>query len=325
MNVGRTFFGHLGPAAVPAAWLLGGLLLCGATLAVVSAPRTELSERALLAAADGVRAALAIYHADSARNGAPRWPASLADLPADAVPVDPWTGRKDWGTVRDAQGGITGIYSRSGRSIPDSAWLRAYAVRRAPKAPGQDGDGDISNWVFSADAAAPVSGSAGRATGLLSAMAALEGRWPGQSATDVLRDRAVLTALPLAVAPRPSLERAPLPVPAADRSTATPVAVKAPVRQSTPAPLALLQVAPAVPDSELSETPQEPQPPAPGEEAFSEDPLESACQMEIAIDADIACRTEKGFAPVDHGQMYDRCVRDYELRMSRCIAEKAKG
>jgi hypothetical protein len=78
-------------------------------------------------------------------------------------------------------------------------------------------------------------------------------------------------------------------------------------------------------ETQVMEPPEPPEVPAPGEEAFSDDPMESACQMEIAIDADVACKTEKGFAPIDHGRMYDGCVRDYQLRMSRCMDEKAKG
>lgn len=84
-------------------------------------------ERELLAAGQSVRQAIASYRTLLV-GGRRQYPLALEDLLRDPrlpgvrrhlrrIPVDPMTGRAEWGLVRGADGGIAGIHSLS-ESVP---------------------------------------------------------------------------------------------------------------------------------------------------------------------------------------------------------------
>jgi len=104
-----------------------------------------------------LRSALQRYH-DQSPDGQPRRPQRLEDLLIDSRggPVrhplrqlypDPFTGRADWVLLRDADGGIVGLHSRS----------TATALRRQGLPPEVTGGGDtattVNQWMFSIAAA----------------------------------------------------------------------------------------------------------------------------------------------------------------------------
>lgn len=121
------------------------------------------AEQALLAAGEDFRAALLSWRraerAGSA-NAASRGPAELADLLRDPrvpgvrrhlrrVPVDPLTGRAEWGLVREG-GGIVAVYSlAAGRPIKRQGF--------APWQAGFEEAETYAQWRFGLAAPAPVS------------------------------------------------------------------------------------------------------------------------------------------------------------------------
>jgi len=123
--------------------------------------------------------ALDRYHA-VAVNGAARYPDRLEDLLADrrlAEPryhlrrlyLDPYSGRADWALLRDAQGGIVGVHSRSSARALARIGLPPESAESAE--PGETGASDIpdpvagrpvprvSQWHFMAGADAPAAAS----------------------------------------------------------------------------------------------------------------------------------------------------------------------
>ncbi|HEX8978879.1 MAG TPA: type II secretion system protein [Parasulfuritortus sp.] len=110
-------------------------------------------EQQLLFVGDQYRQAIAAFRLASPQ-GQARYPRSLADLLADprfANTVrylrrpypDPVTGRKQWGLVTDAAGGITGVYSLS-KAKP----LKTAGFPIADK--DFEGATSYRDWVFSA-------------------------------------------------------------------------------------------------------------------------------------------------------------------------------
>ncbi len=129
--------------------------------------------------------ALDRYHA-VAVNGAARYPDRLEDLLADrrlAEPryhlrrlyLDPYSGRADWALLRDAQGGIVGVHSRSSAralariGLPPESTESTESTESAE--PGETGASDnpdpaagrpvprVSRWHFMAGADAPAAAS----------------------------------------------------------------------------------------------------------------------------------------------------------------------
>jgi hypothetical protein len=109
--------------------------------------------------------ALNRYHAVPV-NGASRYPAMLEELVEDrrlADPryhlrrlyLDPYSGRADWALLRDEQGGIVGVHSRS--TAPALARVGVPAVA-ADSSSVNDGPRDrprVSQWHFLAGATEP--------------------------------------------------------------------------------------------------------------------------------------------------------------------------
>lgn len=134
--------------------LLFGVAASAAALAA-AAPRWQLAaererERELAFRGNEIREALERYAAATAGD-APRRPKALAELLEDTrgdvprhwlrrVYADPLTGQPDWQLLRDAEGGITGVASRSARrlhaaALPGATPLGALAGDAATDAP----------------------------------------------------------------------------------------------------------------------------------------------------------------------------------------------
>jgi hypothetical protein len=113
------------------------------------------AERQLLDAGLAFQVALRSYAGPGATRGGP---ASLDDLLKDPrapglrrhlrrIPHDPLTGRAEWGVVRDAQGGIVGVYSlASTRPIQQDNFPAVLQ--------GFEGADAYRQWVFGLPAAA---------------------------------------------------------------------------------------------------------------------------------------------------------------------------
>ncbi len=148
-------------------WLLLAMALIGVGLAAAAeiagtAIRRD-KEADLLFVGDQFVRAIALYRASSPV-GTPQFPQRLEDLLADKrfpnvrrhlrrVYPDPMTGSADWGLVRAANGGITGVYSRS--------TAQPTKVANFPK--GYEafaGAASYGDWVF---AYAPPGGAPGGA------------------------------------------------------------------------------------------------------------------------------------------------------------------
>jgi type II secretory pathway pseudopilin PulG len=150
-------FTYLGVLIVVA---LAGISLAGlGELWSTSAKRDKEAE--LLFVGGEIRRAIGHY-VDSSPGGAKRYPAKLEELLEDPrypttrrhlrrIYVDPMTGTTNWGLVRGAGGGITGVYSRSeerplkvaGFSPEDAAFANAarYAEWRFVHDGGATGEG----------------------------------------------------------------------------------------------------------------------------------------------------------------------------------------
>jgi type II secretory pathway pseudopilin PulG len=125
--------------------------LSATTLTAGSAMQRRAAEDELLFIGEQFQMALNSY-ANASPPGAPRYPAQLGDLLRDPrypgvrrhlrkLYVDPLTGRADWGTVAAPQGGIYGVYSRSGEQpIRVSGFADNFAHF--------DGARTYAEWVF---------------------------------------------------------------------------------------------------------------------------------------------------------------------------------
>ena len=141
----------------------------------------DLDERIFLATAYSLRTSLAGFYEQTARQGEGHCPTSLAQLGPDAVPLDPWTGRRDWVALRNERGEIVGVYSRSAHRIRNLARLARYASPRPGLTPSQAAVLGISAWGFYWN---PSAESVPRNRTPLSAVAALYGQWPGEHDAD---------------------------------------------------------------------------------------------------------------------------------------------
>ncbi len=142
-------------------WVLLALLFIlaalGAGMAAVGTVWTTTAQREkeaeLLFVGEQYRRAIESYQRHSPGAEKP-YPPSLADLLQDRrlpMPVrhlrrlypDPITGRPEWGLVRDAQGGIVGVYSLSeGRPIKQTGFAAAQE--------GFEAASSYREWVFRA-------------------------------------------------------------------------------------------------------------------------------------------------------------------------------
>jgi type II secretory pathway pseudopilin PulG len=116
--------------------LTSGVLATGAT-AWAQLQRRE-REKQLLWAGDQIRRAIAGY-AQAGAPGGPQYPATLQDLLLDPrsparrrflrqIYDDPMTVGTDWGLVRNPQGRIVGVYSRStAKPVKTARFPPAYA------------------------------------------------------------------------------------------------------------------------------------------------------------------------------------------------------
>jgi hypothetical protein len=120
-------------------------------------------EAELLYRGSAIRAAILSYHA-VAVEGKPAFPQTLVELAEDRrgpepkyhlrrVYLDPFTGAADWDLIRDKDGGITGVHSRSnlptyGRhNLPVQVVLAADAAASSPPR--------VRDWHFTAVETAP--------------------------------------------------------------------------------------------------------------------------------------------------------------------------
>lgn len=111
-------------------WMLFAVMLAGIMLAAAGIVwRTEMKrekESELLFAGDQFRRAIESYYNDSGTEGGgvSRYPTSLEQLLKDErspavkrhlrrIYFDPMTNSRDWGLIRQQDGGITGVYSLS--------------------------------------------------------------------------------------------------------------------------------------------------------------------------------------------------------------------
>jgi type II secretory pathway pseudopilin PulG len=146
--------------------LLFALVLGGVLLAATGEHWQVLLQREreaeLLFRGGEIRRALQSYHA-TAVDGVARYPETLADLLEDrreAPPqhhlrrlyLDPFTGAADWLLLRDADGRISGVHSRT--RLPA---LRREGVPAAPSLTGETSaapEGRVGDWWFVAEDAA---------------------------------------------------------------------------------------------------------------------------------------------------------------------------
>lgn len=166
MPSGSPLLSHhcLTPAArTQAGFIYLALLLAVALLGLTAAHSLELgaafmrreAEVQLLADGLALRAALRSYAHLPSGPGAPpgaRGPRQLEELLRDPrvpglrrhlrrIPVDPLTGRREWGLVRDAEGFITGIHSlAAGRPIRQAGF--------DPLLAGFENAASYREWVF---------------------------------------------------------------------------------------------------------------------------------------------------------------------------------
>jgi type II secretory pathway pseudopilin PulG len=131
-------------------------LTASAASAVWATVQQREDERQLVFAGRQLQLAIERYRLQAHGNDA-HYPRELADLLRDPrVPgvrrflrqlyVDPMTGRRDWGLVRLADGGIVGVHSRSGRK----------AFGGPSSAPGVSGGATYREWRFIAPSAAAL-------------------------------------------------------------------------------------------------------------------------------------------------------------------------
>ncbi|MDE3012149.1 MAG: hypothetical protein KGI67_14795, partial [Pseudomonadota bacterium] len=191
-----------------AAVVTASLLLSG--VAQAHWEHQSLQARLFLVNADAVRTAIAAYYQRQSLAGAPQLPRSLSDLGADALPVDPWTGRADWAPVHDAQGDVVGVYSRSQHAVEDPQELAGLAVLRPGLDAVERARAGISAWQFVWQPPAP---KVAHSAPLPDARQALQGRWPvaGGQRLVLSADEAGLSAVRPSVDPmrRPGAARRP--------------------------------------------------------------------------------------------------------------------
>ena len=129
--------------------LLFGLAIGGAALATLGVQWQQAAQREreaeLLFRGQQLREALQRFH-DQTPAGQQALPLTLQDLlsdPRQAEPrhhlrrlyADPFTGAADWALLRTADGGITGVHSRSSRPLLRRADLPAGVAASAPAVP----------------------------------------------------------------------------------------------------------------------------------------------------------------------------------------------
>jgi len=174
--------------------LLFALALAGAALARLGPSWQQAAQRGreaeLLFRGGQIRDALQRFH-DSTPGGTAALPAQLDELLTDRrgtaprhhlrrLYTDPFTGRADWLTVRDATGGIVGVRSRSQRPAlrrQDVPPLAAAASLRAPpaaslptlpatphtdRADRADRPPAVGDWLFAIQPTAPARSTAPR-------------------------------------------------------------------------------------------------------------------------------------------------------------------
>jgi type II secretory pathway pseudopilin PulG len=156
--------------------LLFMLLLSGVALAALGenlgVGRQREREAELLWRGTEIARALDRYRA-VAVNGASRYPTTLEELVDDrrlADPryhlrrlyQDPYSGRADWALLRDEQGGIVGVHSRSSALALARVGVPLQASEARAEDPGLPAAGKeprVSLWHFMAGATVPASPS----------------------------------------------------------------------------------------------------------------------------------------------------------------------
>lgn len=331
-------------AAVTASLLLSGV-------AQAHWEHQSLQARLFLVNADAVRTAIAAYYQRQSLAGAPQLPRSLSDLGADALPVDPWTGRADWAPVRDAQGAVIGVYSRSQHAVEDPEELAELAVLRPGLDAVERARAGISAWQFVWQPPAPQSA---HSAPLPDARQALQGRWPsagGQRLVLSTEDAGLPAVRPNAGAtPRRGavrrlarrhgqmlVHRAARQHPAAPLLTlaaaSTPVQrAVAPVDPtllpawSVYVPMTTADATVGAPPEALVGTPPAPPPVDPAvlakaeeepEMPLSEDPRERRCQISLGRDPKLKCAPVRN--TIDGEAGFDACVAKWNDDLQACV------
>jgi hypothetical protein len=301
-----------------------------------------MAERTFLAAADAARTSLAAFYIKSAQAGEPRLPRALSQLGPDALPADPWTGVADWGALRNADGGIVGVYSRSGHPIRDFGRLAGLAQLRSDMPAAQVAVLGVSAWAFRWE---PPVLTHQRSAMDLTALDALAGRWPQAGSRPLAAS--ILASEPMRLTDRlilseDALRRPQAPVvaaPMATRSEHIHVASIDPTAWSVYVPIAPISEtnAPGEPSGESSAlgqvvmgSPTAQSTVAMGDDGstnevipLSEDPRTRRCQVAFgAQHPEDVCRIAKQESATDAGVAYDACVRDLEIRVAECANQR---
>ncbi len=303
---------------------------------------SDLRVATFLSAGDAVRTALGVYWWDSARSGVAHLPTQLAQLGDPALFIDPWTGQADWETVRRADGGIVAVYSRSHHPVSDPEALAQVAELRPGLTEEQRRQLGVSAWMFRWQP--PAAKSVKKSMAMLHAIDALQGRWPGQLPGDRVADlfdrpsRASVAspaygargggglaagrAAPLPVLPpSPSAALAPAivaTVPVEDAEAAT---------QGARARIDSASVALAAgggADAPITAPANEGAQPALAPYVFSDNPRVRRCEMGLGIAqaSQGACREAYQSRDEDAGIAWDNCMRDLELSVALCAAQR---
>lgn len=192
-------------------WLLFAVAALGLGLTAAAQVWTTMAQREreaeLLFVGDQFRRAIGAYY--EATPGASRYPRKLEDLLSDArypavrrhlrrIYRDPMSGTLDWGIVSAPDGGIAGVFSKSGqRSLKKHGFKQEYAVF--------EGAALHSDWKFIYVAGSPGAGGGVKLQPTQPVQAgppAQAGAWPGPGMTaPAVTSPAPAVVVPAAPAP----------------------------------------------------------------------------------------------------------------------------